>query len=85
MGALALALAVSTAACGKSSSSARVMRVGFVPAEDAQQVIRNIGTSVLLYRPPPDQWLRPAAKSELGLQGTSGCAAVVLYSKEQSS
>jgi phosphonate transport system substrate-binding protein len=41
LGALALALAVSTAACGKSSSSARVMRVGFVPAEDAQQVIRN--------------------------------------------
>ena len=27
--------------CGKSSSSAKVLRVGFVPAEDAQQVIQN--------------------------------------------
>jgi phosphonate transport system substrate-binding protein len=27
--------------CGKSSSSAKVLRVGFVPAENAQQVIQN--------------------------------------------
>ena len=27
--------------CGRSSSSPRVLRVGFVPAEDAQQVIQN--------------------------------------------
>ena len=27
--------------CGKPSSSSKVLRVGFVPAEDAQQVIRN--------------------------------------------
>jgi phosphonate transport system substrate-binding protein len=38
--ALALALAV-CGACGKSSSTSKVLRVGFVPAEDAQQVIRN--------------------------------------------
>jgi nucleotide-binding universal stress UspA family protein len=43
----------------------------------AHQVIRSIGASVLLYRPPPDIWLRPAAKSELGLQGTNGCKVVV--------
>jgi phosphonate transport system substrate-binding protein len=29
------------ASCGKSSSSVKVLRVGFVPAEDAQQVIQN--------------------------------------------
>jgi phosphonate transport system substrate-binding protein len=29
------------AGCGKSSSSPRVLRVGFVPAENAQQVIQN--------------------------------------------
>jgi phosphonate transport system substrate-binding protein len=28
-------------ACGNTSSSSKVLRVGFVPAEDAQQVIRN--------------------------------------------
>jgi phosphonate transport system substrate-binding protein len=28
-------------ACGKPSSPSKVLRVGFVPAEDAQQVIRN--------------------------------------------
>jgi phosphonate transport system substrate-binding protein len=38
--ALALALYICVA-CGKSASSAKVLRVGFVPAEDAQQVIRN--------------------------------------------
>jgi phosphonate transport system substrate-binding protein len=38
--ALALALCLS-GACGKSASPSRVLRVGFVPAEDAQQVIRN--------------------------------------------
>jgi phosphonate transport system substrate-binding protein len=38
--ALALVLLMSHA-CGKSSSSSKVLRVGFVPAEDAQQVIRN--------------------------------------------
>jgi phosphonate transport system substrate-binding protein len=38
--ALALLLLMSTA-CGRSSSPAKVLRVGFVPAEDAQQVIRN--------------------------------------------
>ncbi len=38
--ALALALLV-IGACGKSSSSSKVLRVGFVPSEDAQQVIRN--------------------------------------------
>ena len=38
--ALALALLV-IGACGKSSSSSKILRVGFVPAEDAQQVIRN--------------------------------------------
>ncbi|MDH3442359.1 MAG: phosphate/phosphite/phosphonate ABC transporter substrate-binding protein [Deltaproteobacteria bacterium] len=27
--------------CGKSSSSSKVLRVGFVPAEDAQQVMQN--------------------------------------------
>jgi len=37
---LAVALFV-IGACGKSSPSAKVLRVGFVPAEDAQQVIRN--------------------------------------------
>jgi phosphonate transport system substrate-binding protein len=37
--ALAMALSLS-GACGQSSTS-RVLRVGFVPAEDAQQVIRN--------------------------------------------
>jgi phosphonate transport system substrate-binding protein len=29
------------AGCGKSPNSAKVLRVGFVPAEDAQQVIQN--------------------------------------------
>jgi ABC-type phosphate/phosphonate transport system substrate-binding protein len=29
------------AGCGKSSSSPKVLRVGFVPAENAQQVIQN--------------------------------------------
>jgi phosphonate transport system substrate-binding protein len=38
--ALALLL-VASGACGKSSSPSKVLRVGFVPAEDAQQVIRN--------------------------------------------
>jgi phosphonate transport system substrate-binding protein len=38
--ALALALLV-IGACGKSSPSSKVLRVGFSPAEDAQQVIRN--------------------------------------------
>ena len=38
--ALALALLV-LGACGKSSPSSKVLRVGFSPAEDAQQVIRN--------------------------------------------
>jgi phosphonate transport system substrate-binding protein len=28
-------------ACGKSSSTSKILRVGFVPAEDAQQVIQN--------------------------------------------
>ena len=37
---VALALIIG-AACGKSSSSAKILRVGFVPAEDAQQVIQN--------------------------------------------
>jgi phosphonate transport system substrate-binding protein len=37
---LALALLL-VAACGKSTPTARILRVGFVPAEDAQQVIRN--------------------------------------------
>lgn len=29
------------AGCGRSTDSARILRVGFVPAEDAQQVIQN--------------------------------------------
>ena len=37
---LALALIMGTA-CGKSSSTSKILRVGFVPAEDAQQVIQN--------------------------------------------
>ncbi len=37
---LALALIIDTA-CGKSSSTSKTLRVGFVPAEDAQQVIQN--------------------------------------------
>ncbi len=37
---LALALILG-AACGKSSSTSKILRVGFVPAEDAQQVIQN--------------------------------------------
>ncbi|HJX10368.1 MAG TPA: phosphate/phosphite/phosphonate ABC transporter substrate-binding protein [Candidatus Binatia bacterium] len=37
---LALALIMGTA-CGKSSSTSKTLRVGFVPAEDAQQVIQN--------------------------------------------
>jgi phosphonate transport system substrate-binding protein len=32
---------VAAGACGKSSPAGKVLRVGFVPAEDAQQVIRN--------------------------------------------
>ncbi|MGH7928878.1 MAG: phosphate/phosphite/phosphonate ABC transporter substrate-binding protein [Candidatus Binatia bacterium] len=38
--ALTLVLFMSVA-CGKSPSASRVLRVGFVPAEDAQRVIRN--------------------------------------------
>ena len=38
---LVLALALLLAGCGRSSDSSRTLRVGFVPAEDAQQVIQN--------------------------------------------
>jgi phosphonate transport system substrate-binding protein len=37
---LALVL-IMDSACGKSSSTSKILRVGFVPAEDAQQVIQN--------------------------------------------
>jgi len=36
-----LALALLLAGCGRSPDSSRILRVGFVPAEDAQQVIQN--------------------------------------------
>ena len=38
---LVLALALLLAGCGRSPDSSRILRVGFVPAEDAQQVIQN--------------------------------------------
>lgn len=38
---LSLIALLSCAGCGRSSSSPKVLRVGFVPAEDAQQVIQN--------------------------------------------
>jgi len=38
---LVLALALLLAACARSPDSSRLLRVGFVPAEDAQQVIQN--------------------------------------------
>jgi len=37
---LALSL-LAFAGCGKSSSAPKILRVGFVPAEDAQQVVQN--------------------------------------------
>lgn len=44
---LALCLA---AACGKTESQTRTLRVGFVPAEDAQQVMQNAQTIVEILR-----------------------------------
>lgn len=38
---LSLVLVVLTVACGDSRKAGKVLRVGFVPAEDAQQVIQN--------------------------------------------
>jgi phosphonate transport system substrate-binding protein len=38
---LRLILLLILVACGKPSSSSKVLRVGFVPSEDAQQVIQN--------------------------------------------
>jgi phosphate/phosphite/phosphonate ABC transporters, periplasmic binding protein len=38
---LSLIALLSCDGCGRSSSSPKVLRVGFVPAEDAQQVIQN--------------------------------------------
>jgi phosphonate transport system substrate-binding protein len=38
---LSLIALLSCAGCGRSSSSPKVLRVGFVPAEDAQRVIQN--------------------------------------------
>ena len=38
---LVLLYLLAVAGCGKSSSSGKVLRVGFVPAENAQQVIQN--------------------------------------------
>ena len=39
--AIGLVCAVFTVACGKSGNSTKTLRVGFVPAEDAQQVMQN--------------------------------------------
>jgi phosphonate transport system substrate-binding protein len=36
-----LALVLFAASCGESGKQAKILRVGFVPAEDAQQVIQN--------------------------------------------
>jgi phosphonate transport system substrate-binding protein len=38
---IGMVLAVCAIACGKSGSSPKVLRIGFVPAEDAQQVMQN--------------------------------------------
>ena len=38
---IGMVFAVCTLACGKSGSSPKALRVGFVPAEDAQQVMQN--------------------------------------------
>ena len=38
---LALLLMLLTSACADSRKGTRVLRVGFVPSEDAQQVIQN--------------------------------------------
>ncbi len=46
---LALALFIGNG-CGKSPSSSAVLRVGFVPAEDAQQVIQNAQPLVEILR-----------------------------------
>jgi phosphonate transport system substrate-binding protein len=40
-GVLLLILLFPLVGCGKPSNSAKILRVGFVPAEDAQQVIQN--------------------------------------------
>ena len=39
--AIGLVCAVFTVACGRNGSSTKTLRVGFVPAEDAQQVMQN--------------------------------------------
>jgi phosphonate transport system substrate-binding protein len=39
--AIGVVCAVFTVACGKSGNSTKTLRVGFVPAEDAQQVMQN--------------------------------------------
>ncbi|HLN84098.1 MAG TPA: PhnD/SsuA/transferrin family substrate-binding protein, partial [Candidatus Binatia bacterium] len=38
---IGMVFAVCALACGKSDSSPKVLRIGFVPAEDAQQVMQN--------------------------------------------
>ena len=38
---IGMVFAVCALACGKSGSSPKVLRIGFVPAEDAQQVMQN--------------------------------------------
>jgi phosphonate transport system substrate-binding protein len=46
----ALVTAAMMAACGKPTSSAKVLRVGFVPAEDAQQIMQNAQPLVEILR-----------------------------------
>jgi phosphonate transport system substrate-binding protein len=47
------------AACGESSKQAKVLRVGFVPAEDAQQVIQNAQPIVDLLQKKLGMEVRP--------------------------
>lgn len=47
---LALLSLLAVAGCGQPSSSAKVLRVGFVPAENAQQVIQNAQPIVEILR-----------------------------------
>jgi phosphonate transport system substrate-binding protein len=46
----ALLTAAMLAACGKPTSSAKVLRAGFVPAEDAQQIMQNAQPLVEILR-----------------------------------
>ena len=46
----ALALAIATAACRNSAPTDKILRVGFVPAEDARQVMQNAQPLVEILR-----------------------------------